>query len=51
VDALEGSVHPKASLTVLKAATRIRLEVCGPLAQKHEVRSTVSVLDPYAQQG
>lgn len=36
---------------VLKAATRIREEVCGPIEQRHRVEGnlTITILDPYAE--
>lgn len=37
VDVLEEGVDFRQAGSVLKAATIIREEVCGPMAQKHEV--------------
>jgi hypothetical protein len=37
VDVLEESVDFRQAGSVLKAATILREEVCGPMAQKHEV--------------
>lgn len=37
IDVMEGSVHYMEAGNVLKAATRLREEICGPVAQKHEV--------------
>jgi hypothetical protein len=53
VDIMEGRVSYLSASHVLKAATRLREEVCGPIAQKHEVSGSVSirVIDPYAEGG
>ncbi|QSQ14060.1 hypothetical protein [Myxococcus landrumensis] len=37
VDVLEEQVYFQNAPSVLKAATIIREEICGPVAQKHEV--------------
>lgn len=37
VDVLEERVHFQQAGHVLKAATMVREEICGPMAQKHEV--------------
>lgn len=37
VDVLEEAVDYRQSGAVLKAATMVREEICGPMAQKHEV--------------
>lgn len=34
---MRGLADPMQSATQLKAATYVRLEVCGPVAQRHEV--------------
>jgi hypothetical protein len=52
---MESRVDPRAALPVLKAATRIREEVCGLLSQKAQVEHRVSrplaelILDPRAE--
>lgn len=37
VDVLEERVHFQQAGHVLKAATMVREEICGPVAQKHEL--------------
>ena len=50
VDVLEGRVHSKKAANVLKAATYLREQVCGPMTKKLEVQqaTTVNVVNPYA---
>lgn len=45
IDAMECKVHYLDGNTVLKAATRLREEICGPLTQKVQVSGLESLTD------